>query len=36
MVSPTDSVLTAAKEMLELKMSSAVVTVENKPQGILT
>ncbi|KAG1330935.1 CBS domain-containing protein CBSCBSPB1 [Cocos nucifera] len=36
MVSPTDSVLTAAKKMLELKMSSAVVTVENKPQGILT
>ncbi|XP_008806420.2 CBS domain-containing protein CBSCBSPB1-like isoform X3 [Phoenix dactylifera] len=36
MVSPTDSVLTAAKKMLELKMSSAVVTAENKPQGILT
>nr|XP_010926835.1 CBS domain-containing protein CBSCBSPB1 isoform X2 [Elaeis guineensis] len=36
MVSPTDSVLTAAKKMLELRMSSAVVTVENKPRGILT
>ncbi|URE48382.1 PB1 [Musa troglodytarum] len=35
-VSPTDSVLTATKKMLELKISSAVVTIENKLQGILT
>ncbi|KAK8958416.1 CBS domain-containing protein CBSCBSPB1 [Platanthera guangdongensis] len=36
MVSPTDSVLTATKKMLELEASSAVVTDENKPKGILT
>ncbi|CAL9150838.1 CBS domain-containing protein CBSCBSPB1-like isoform X1 [Musa acuminata AAA Group] len=35
-ISPTDSVLTATKKMLELKISSAVITVEKKPQGILT
>ncbi|KAF9619301.1 hypothetical protein IFM89_006488 [Coptis chinensis] len=35
-VSPTDTVLTTAKKMLEYRTSSAVVTVENKPQGILT
>ncbi|XP_031476549.1 CBS domain-containing protein CBSCBSPB5-like [Nymphaea colorata] len=35
-VSPTDSVLTATKKMLELHASSAIVTVGNKPQGILT
>ncbi|KAK8936639.1 CBS domain-containing protein CBSCBSPB1 [Platanthera zijinensis] len=35
-VSPSDSVLTATKMMLELKMSSAVVVVEDKPLGILT
>ncbi|KAJ8480413.1 hypothetical protein OPV22_024140 [Ensete ventricosum] len=35
-VSPTDSVLTATKRMFELKVSSAIVTIENKPQGILT
>lgn len=35
-VSPADSVLAATKKMLELKISSAVVTVENKPRGILT
>ncbi|PIA51082.1 hypothetical protein AQUCO_01100128v1 [Aquilegia coerulea] len=35
-VSPTDTVLTAAKKMLEYRISSAVVTVENKPRGILT
>ncbi|KAL5717513.1 CBS domain-containing protein cbscbspb1 [Ranunculus cassubicifolius] len=35
-VSPTDTVLTTAKKMLEYRMSSAVVTVENKPLGILT
>lgn len=35
-VSPTDTVLTATKKMLELKLSSAVVTVDNKPRGILT
>lgn len=35
-VSPTDTVLSAAKKMLELKLSSAVVTVDDKPRGILT
>ncbi|KAF6148446.1 hypothetical protein GIB67_038801 [Kingdonia uniflora] len=35
-VSPTDSVLSATKKMLELRLSAAVVTVENKPRGILT
>ncbi|CAL9774681.1 unnamed protein product [Musa acuminata subsp. burmannicoides] len=35
-ISPTDSVLTATKKMLELKISSAVITVEQKPRGILT
>ncbi|XP_077212204.1 CBS domain-containing protein CBSCBSPB1-like [Tasmannia lanceolata] len=35
-VSPSDSVLTVTKKMLEHRLSSAVVTVENKPQGILT
>ncbi|CAL9127992.1 PB1 [Musa troglodytarum] len=35
-ISPTDSVLTATKKMLELKISSAVITVEKKPRGILT
>ncbi|KAI0530884.1 hypothetical protein KFK09_000432 [Dendrobium nobile] len=35
-VSPSDSVLTATKKMLELKMSYAVVVVEDKPLGILT
>lgn len=35
-VSPDDSVLAATKKMLELKISSAVITVENKPRGILT
>ncbi|KAK1306259.1 CBS domain-containing protein CBSCBSPB1 [Acorus calamus] len=35
-VAPTDSVLTATKKMLEVRMSSAVVTVGNKPRGILT
>ncbi|KAK7291546.1 hypothetical protein RIF29_06782 [Crotalaria pallida] len=35
-VSPTDSVLTAAKKMVELPASSAVVTVDDKPCGILT
>ncbi|OVA09564.1 Phox/Bem1p [Macleaya cordata] len=35
-VLPTDSVLTATKKMLELRLSSAVVTVDNKPRGILT
>lgn len=35
-ISPADSVLSATKKMLELKKSSAVVTVENKPRGILT
>ncbi|CAA7396278.1 unnamed protein product [Spirodela intermedia] len=35
-VSPTDSVLTATKKMLELKLSAAVITVDSKPRGILT
>ncbi|KAK2975572.1 hypothetical protein RJ640_014059 [Escallonia rubra] len=35
-VSPTDTVVMAAKKMLEYRLSSAVVTVENKPRGILT
>lgn len=35
-VLPTDTVLTATKKMLEYKLSSAVVTVDNKPLGILT
>ncbi|OMP04077.1 Phox/Bem1p [Corchorus capsularis] len=35
-VSPTDTVLATAKKMLEYRISSAIVTVENKPRGILT
>ncbi|CAO2196411.1 unnamed protein product, partial [Urochloa humidicola] len=35
-VGPTDTVLTASKKMLELKVSSAVVAIESKPGGILT
>lgn len=35
-VSPTDSVLAATKKMLELRASCAVVTVNDKPCGILT
>ncbi|GMQ09674.1 hypothetical protein CsSME_00052959 [Camellia sinensis var. sinensis] len=35
-VSPTDTVLMATKKMVEYRMSSAVVAVENKPRGILT
>ncbi|KAG4998958.1 hypothetical protein JHK87_020030 [Glycine soja] len=35
-VSPTDSVLTTTKKMLELRASSAVVTVGDKLCGILT
>ncbi|KAK3162873.1 hypothetical protein QOZ80_1BG0094820 [Eleusine coracana subsp. coracana] len=35
-VAPTDTVLTASKKMLELKVSSAVVAIQNKPGGILT
>ncbi|XP_050375538.1 CBS domain-containing protein CBSCBSPB1-like isoform X2 [Argentina anserina] len=35
-VSPTDTVLAAAKKMQEMRISSAVVTVDNKPRGILT
>ncbi|KZV44545.1 hypothetical protein F511_17451 [Dorcoceras hygrometricum] len=33
---PSDTVLVAAKKMLEIRTSSAVVIVENKPRGILT
>nr|XP_043635418.1 CBS domain-containing protein CBSCBSPB1-like [Erigeron canadensis] len=35
-VSPSDTVVTATKKMLEYRMSSAVATVDNKPVGILT
>ncbi|KAL8167099.1 hypothetical protein V2J09_008598 [Rumex salicifolius] len=35
-VSPTDTVLVAAKKIQEFKLSCAVVTVENKPRGIFT
>ncbi|KAL6552437.1 CBS domain-containing protein cbscbspb1 [Orobanche hederae] len=35
-VDPSDTVLSAAKKILELQTSSAVVTVDNKPRGILT
>ncbi|CDP15008.1 unnamed protein product [Coffea canephora] len=35
-VEPTDSVLLATKKMLELRTNSAIITVENKPRGILT
>ncbi|XP_051148106.1 CBS domain-containing protein CBSCBSPB5-like isoform X2 [Andrographis paniculata] len=33
---PSETVLAAAKKMLEVRASCAVVTVENKPRGILT
>ncbi|KAJ8426705.1 hypothetical protein Cgig2_020692 [Carnegiea gigantea] len=35
-VSATDTVLMAAKKMLEFRLSCAIVTLENKPKGILT
>ncbi|KAG9130769.1 hypothetical protein Leryth_012696 [Lithospermum erythrorhizon] len=35
-VFPSDTVLDATKKMLEFQASAAVVTVENKPRGILT
>ncbi|GMY15136.1 CBS domain-containing protein CBSCBSPB5 [Fagus crenata] len=35
-VSPTETVLVTTKKMLELRMSSAVVIVDDKPRGILT
>ncbi|KAF5476535.1 hypothetical protein F2P56_003281 [Juglans regia] len=35
-VSPTETVLATTKKMLELRLSSAVVTIDNKPRGILT
>ncbi|KAM7483463.1 hypothetical protein LguiB_008046 [Lonicera macranthoides] len=35
-VSPTDTVVMAAKKMLEFRVSSAIVTVDDKPRGILT
>ncbi|XP_022730019.1 CBS domain-containing protein CBSCBSPB1-like isoform X2 [Durio zibethinus] len=35
-VSPDETVLVTAKKMLESRLNSAVVTVENKPRGILT
>ncbi|KAL8474571.1 hypothetical protein ACS0TY_031142 [Phlomoides rotata] len=35
-VDPSDTVLVAAKKMHDLQTSSAVVTVDNKPRGILT
>ncbi|XP_051119673.1 CBS domain-containing protein CBSCBSPB5-like isoform X1 [Andrographis paniculata] len=36
MVDPSETVLVAAKKILELRASCAVVTVEGKPRGILT
>ncbi|KAI7750107.1 hypothetical protein M8C21_023019, partial [Ambrosia artemisiifolia] len=35
-VSPFDTIVMATKKMLEFRSSSAIVTVENKPRGILT
>uniref|UniRef100_A0A7N0VEC3 CBS domain-containing protein n=1 Tax=Kalanchoe fedtschenkoi TaxID=63787 RepID=A0A7N0VEC3_KALFE len=35
-VAPTDTVLMAAKKMVEFHSSCAVVTIDNKPKGILT
>ncbi|XP_062169556.1 CBS domain-containing protein CBSCBSPB5 [Alnus glutinosa] len=35
-ISPTETVLVATKKMLELRLSCAVVTIDNKPRGILT
>ncbi|KAG6410613.1 hypothetical protein SASPL_128677 [Salvia splendens] len=35
-VDPTDTVIVAAKRMHEQKASCAVITVDNKPRGILT
>ncbi|KAI3737431.1 hypothetical protein L2E82_27433 [Cichorium intybus] len=35
-ISPSDTVVTATKKMLECRMSSAVVTIDKKPVGILT
>ncbi|KAL6576328.1 CBS domain-containing protein cbscbspb1 [Orobanche hederae] len=35
-VEPSDTVLVAAQKMLETRASCAIVTVENKPRGILT
>ncbi|XP_052183856.1 CBS domain-containing protein CBSCBSPB5-like isoform X2 [Diospyros lotus] len=35
-VSPSETILAATKKMLESRVSSAVVTVENRPRGILT
>lgn len=35
-VTPVDTVLMASKKMLECQTSCAIVTVDEKPQGILT
>ncbi|XP_023771533.1 CBS domain-containing protein CBSCBSPB1 [Lactuca sativa] len=35
-VSPSDTVVTATKKMLECRMSSVVATIDKKPVGILT
>ncbi|KAL8226524.1 hypothetical protein R6Q57_016356 [Mikania cordata] len=35
-VSPFDTVVMATKKMLEFRSSSAIVTIDNKPRGILT
>lgn len=35
-VEPNDTVLATAKKMLECLTSSVIVTVDNKPRGILT
>ncbi|KAI3522925.1 hypothetical protein L1887_00977 [Cichorium endivia] len=34
-VSPSDTVLIATKKMLECRISSAIITIDNKPIGIL-
>ncbi|KAL3839101.1 hypothetical protein ACJIZ3_023692 [Penstemon smallii] len=35
-VDPSDTILVAAQKMLEFRTSSVIVTVENKPRGIIT
>ena len=35
-VSPSDTIYMAAKKMRELRVNSAIVSTNNKPQGILT
>ncbi|EFJ25849.1 hypothetical protein SELMODRAFT_149040 [Selaginella moellendorffii] len=35
-VSPSDTVLTATRKMREFRVNSVIITINNKPQGILT